>query len=163
MEAYDFTTMTKWPERQPESVPSVQGRRITGEDSAHLISFKEEVMCDNCTAIRRENWQEVRDLLNYKRPNKGPLSQNLSEWIEEYKAENDELISDAEIDGIRAEMIAVRCAVIASCSPGTRHHKNAISIILGEWAGSALQTEFETRIKQSPLGRMLFGIEDDDE
>lgn len=120
-------------------------------------------MCDNCTAIRRENWQEVRDLLNYKRPNKGPLSQNLSEWIEEYKAENDELISDAEIDGIRAEMIAVRCAVIASCSPGTRHHKNAISIILGEWAGSALQTEFETRIKQSPLGRMLFGIEDDDE
>jgi len=117
-------------------------------------------VCEDCTKRRRENWQEIRDLLNYKRPNTGPLSTQLHEWIAEYEQEQGEMMDDEEravfTDAIRAEMIAVRCGCIARDCPNTTYHQEDLSDILAGWAGKVLQKEIELKLESSPFGKMLF-------
>ena len=117
-------------------------------------------MCEDCLKQRRENWQEIRDLLNYKRPAaaRGPLSTQLAEWLDEFAEEN-EIDSDdipAFTDAIRAEMIAVRCGCIARSCPNTDYHMEDLSDILAGWAGKVLQKEIELKLENSPFGKMLF-------
>lgn len=125
-------------------------------------------MCDDCEQTRRENWQEVRDLLNFNRPTKGPLSTTLQQWLDENPSGLDDDELESNVDAIRAEMIAIRCACIARSCPETPFHGKNISDILGIWAGTAMKKELEIALRNSPVGRILFGamfgeeIPDDD-
>jgi hypothetical protein len=129
-------------------------------------------MSDDCKQDqqkqRRENWQEVRDLLNFNRPTKGPLSTTLQEWLDENPSGMDEDEIENYVDAIRAEMIAIRCACIARACPDTPFYMRNISDTLGVWAGSAMKKEMEIALRDSPLGRILYGamfgeeISDDD-
>jgi len=101
-------------------------------------------MCDRCDDARQENWDEIRDLLNYNRADdlQGPLSTSLREGIEQHEAANGPMAEKAAVtDAIRAEMIASRCAIIASCAQTTDMHNKPISHVLGTWATEILKQE----------------------
>lgn len=120
-------------------------------------------MCENCSIVREQLWAEVRDLMNYKRKVKGPLSLKVEEALVAATAkaeENGWEIPDGEmsLEAIRAEMIAARCAGIALACPDTTYHGMPASEILARWAGCAMQAEMEAAMAASPFGAMLTAL-----
>lgn len=108
-------------------------------------------MCENCDKQREEIWAEIRDLLNYNRKMKGPLSEMLASKIDEViEAGADEDDMRVEVEALRAELIATRCAFIARATPGSEFHGMPPSIVLGAWAGNAMQAE-----KAAALGAVM--------
>lgn len=99
-------------------------------------------MCENCIVIREQMWAEIRDLLNYHRPVKGPMSQSMYDHLEQAKENG---LSEDEaamlVDEMRAELIAVRCAFIARTLPDSQFQGMPPSIVLGAWAGTCMQGE----------------------
>lgn len=119
------------------------------------------VMCESCNVRREQFFAEIRDLMNYSRKVKGPLSQKLSDKLDSARAEglfSEGASEDVVLDAIRASMIATRCAGIAQSSPETVHHGEPLFLILGQWAGEAMSAE----IMNSPFGRFMQLLGDDD-
>lgn len=120
-------------------------------------------MCESCNEVRERCWDEIRDLLHYKRNVNGPLSTQMKENVATIReSSNPEIakFSDEEIDfyveSLRCEMIAERCAIISARCPGTQFHHAPPSIVLGAWAANMLQTEI---LHTNPILGMLFGLE----
>jgi len=101
-------------------------------------------MCDKCQERRDEMWTEIRDILNFNRRARGPMSEMLAEGIESFCNEHPDYTEEqvrTATDGIRAQLIALRCAFIARSCPETEWHGAPPSIVLGAWAGEAMQHE----------------------
>lgn len=118
-------------------------------------------MCERCENLSEEMWAEIRDLLNYNRKIKGPMSERLEEHLESAR---DHGASDEDIahlkDVLRCELIALRCACIARMIPDQEFHQLPPSIIMGIWAGTTMNAE-----RASVLGSLmnsLFGGNEDD-
>jgi hypothetical protein len=114
-------------------------------------------MCGQCEVMRKQMWNEVRDLLNFNRPIKGPLSEDLEMQFE--KAVEREVMTEEEaalaIEALRAELIALRCAFIVRAIPGGEFHNVPPSLIMGSWAGQTMQSERLARMEK--LFGNLFG------
>lgn len=122
-------------------------------------------MCERCDKAREDMWAEIRDLLNYNRRIKGPLSEQVEESIAsaiEAGMSEENSIHASEL--LRAEMIAVRCAFIARAIPDQQFHRLPPSIVLGLWAGTTMEAE-QTIVLDKLLGNLsnLFARENDEE
>lgn len=129
-------------------------------------------MCEQCDKVREDSFAEIRDLLNFNRALKGPASEELAARIEEARTMGMELPEEGTLefsrfmDSVRAEMIAVRCAIIAKSAPDTFSHEAPCSMILGSWAGKIFQIESAAMLAESGLGSilgMLLGNNDEGE
>lgn len=129
-------------------------------------------MCEQCKALHELAWTEMRDLMNYHRKNKGPLSlkyeKNFNEAFEEAAEQgmdvDDENRRRMFIDAIIAEQIAWRCAFVARSSVDTPTHNVPGSVILGTWAGELMQLEMRASSGTQILNLLekMIGGDDDD-
>lgn len=125
-------------------------------------------MCERCVKNREEAWAEIRDLLNFNRKVKGPLSESVEDRVNELRASSDappEDVLTRIVESIRAQMIADRCVIIARCSEDTRFHMEPPSVIMGSWAGDLMKMEIAETMAAGG-GLIMFpgfpGPEDDD-
>lgn len=114
-------------------------------------------MCEKCTKKRRKLWNEIRDVLNFKRPNKGPISAQIAENIEKYNAEAEEDAPEAAIDAVRADLILEKCVEIMTRSPGTPYHQaTAAEILLVKAQEARMREAQEARMRE--VGGMLSSL-----
>lgn len=118
-------------------------------------------MCEGCEQLKEECWAEIRDLMNYNRKVKGPMSEAMEARVEGIRNSDDppseETIKQI-VESVRAEMIAERCAFIARSCPDTEFHGAPLHVIMGAWAGSMMKMEFAAHVAQSGgLMEMLLG------
>lgn len=104
-------------------------------------------MCENCTKQRSQAFTEIRDLLNYKRPVKGPLSERIEAIASEIENSVTEDELAARIDACRAEMILARCVGILRSCPGTQFH--------GWSPAQIFQAQLERAIAANPLAELF--------
>jgi hypothetical protein len=122
---------------------------------------QEDAMCEGCDSRRETAWAEIRDLLNYNRKVRGPLSEMVAEKLQETVAHDSDFAEMSAhemsviVDAIRASMIQERCVIIAQSSPATHFHGIPAHIIAYEWAGQILRKEMEQAAEANPLLALL--------
>lgn len=118
-------------------------------------------MCERCVKNREEAWAEIRDLLNFNRKVKGPLSESVEARVNELRASGDappEDVLTRMVESIRAQMIADRCVAVARCCEDTQFHMEPASVIMGVWAGDLMKMEVaEAMASGGGLIGLLFG------
>jgi hypothetical protein len=126
-------------------------------------------MCEICKAGKKQALAEMRDIMNFWRPTRGPVSQEIANnWNEgkangECEGEMDDEINRQIIDAVRMEMIAQRAALAAKCCEDTPYHEEHVSVILGMWAGTVMKLEYRAMVEDNPLSilRLLFNNENE--
>jgi hypothetical protein len=121
-------------------------------------------MCEDCDRLTELCWAEIRDLLNYNRKHKGPTAERLEgvvqqscqDFQEEYGCEPDAKAVEAALIATRAEYIVIRLATIVKMMKSGPLSGAPISVIIGSWAGEAMQTEMTTRNEEKQLARLLY-------
>lgn len=119
-------------------------------------------MCENCEKIKETAWAEIRDLLNFNRKVKGPLSENFAARVDAMRNSPDappENVLSSLVESLRAEMIADRCVLIARSCVDTDFHMMPGHMIMGAWAGEMMKEEIAARIAAGGgLMGLLFGM-----
>jgi hypothetical protein len=124
-------------------------------------------VCENCEKFKENAWAEVRDLMNYNRKVKGPLSEILAERMIAIRDENPEIDDEqaiASMESVRCEMIATRVAMIASMCHAMFNGMPP-SMILGAWAGESMRAETQGLIGLLMSGGLseIFGPKPEDD